>query len=290
MTENKDLYTIICGDCTESSNLPNENEKVDLIIFDPPFKPKKTKYKQIDRDLKNKLDQISTPEDYNSWFESLCYISAKLLKDNGWFIFKSDDFTAREVYHITQKSFNYSYSVIWDKGRIGLGRKYRKQHEIIEIYTHYDQKQFWSQAAPHRKRMNCRDLTGKKVTIKLKKKWHGSSRGIAFPSVIKIPNFNSGTLGEDPHEHINQTPEQLWYHFLKYCCPENGTVLDLTAGTFSILKAVKFLNEKEMSNRKYWGIEIVKEDCKKAKLLIDNPESIENYFDIKSAKAKVGGN
>ncbi len=276
--ESEHEYTIICGDCTDPNNYPDK--KADLILFDPPFKPMKQPYEQIREDTKNKLEPITVCEGsmYDHFWLNLCSISVDKLKQSGWFIYKADDYTAREVYPITTNVFDYTYSIIWDKCAIGTGRRFRKQHEILEVYTQKNKEQYWSQKSLKSKKFDYNDLDGNKCKIKIDK-WHGDSQGVAFPSVLKVEQCNSGAKGEkkEKHNHINQTPEELWIWFLKYCCPKDGLVLDLCAGSFSILKAVKMLNNHIGYNIKYHGIELEPDYCNKANKLIHNKNSLDKW-------------
>jgi site-specific DNA-methyltransferase (adenine-specific) len=224
--------------CEDISNISfSELEKYDLIMFDPPFKPKLQQYKQIRENNITELDQIKTPSNinYDSFFETLIsnLFSHNILKSSGWLIIKFDDYTSREMYPLITKYYNYRYSIIWDKCRIGLGRTFRKRHEILDVYCCNGGSPYWSQ---ERLRKNGN--------------WHGSSQDVAFESILSIPNFNNGTIGVNIQNHINQTPTELWEKFLKYCVPVSGNILDCFAGTGSIGVACKKMNLN------YLGIEI----------------------------------
>ena len=161
------MYKIKCGSCLTKKNYPG---KVDLILFDPPFYSVKANYKQIRDDTENKLDEIKNFENYHAAFKRICEISNKILRDHGWFIFKADDITAREMYPVVGNFFEYeNRSIIWNKGRIGVGRKIRPQHELLEVYHHYKEKQFWGGPKPEKKQITYNDLFGKKTKVKIKK-------------------------------------------------------------------------------------------------------------------------
>jgi len=212
-----------------------------LILCDPPFKPSREQsaYKQIRSENDHQMKSILTPmnSEYDTWWDAFCQLALAQLAKAGYFCFKADDYTAREVYPITQKYFKWVYTIIWDKGCIGLGRKFRKRHEIIEVYVHKDATElYWNQA---------------KGVIK---KFHGGTQHLAFQSVLEVFKGNNGILGKQTAEtHINQTPPALWIPFLKYMCPNWGLVLDPFMGSGSVGIACRDLGFN------YHGIEIDEE-------------------------------
>jgi hypothetical protein len=267
---------MICGDGTDSKNYPPI--PVDLIEFDPPFTPKNKQYQQIRAENKNQMQPIETPtkEAYEAWWDRLCSTVQQILKPTGWFNYKADTWTMIKTAEITMKYFEYSNDVIlkpddsgpvylelgdvaWDKGRIGLGRLIRIQHEQIICFTAIsNEAKFWKYPTIMKPRMSkYRELVNNEVQmVREKKMWHGGSKGIAFSSILNVSNFNSGTLGEEKHFHINETPWEVWIPFIEYMCPVDGLILDLTMGTGSIAQAVRILNKRTGAHRRYWGIEI----------------------------------
>lgn len=250
------------------------DQSVDLILFDPPFKMFQD-YKQVRKENKTNLKQIETKsnEEYNEWWDHLCQESARVLKPSGYFIFKSDPYMAREIYFITIQYFKFYKSVVWDKGKIGLGRKIRMQHELIEVYGLDDAHEiievyatqdkcahYWKyKTSLKSKKPKYKNLLGNIVENQTKeKKWHGSGKGIAFPSVLKVPVIGNGLLGAKTQSHINQTPRELWDKFIDYMCPKDGTVLDLCMGSGSVGLSVQYYNRKNAS-REYIGVELERE-------------------------------
>lgn len=234
-------YKLIYDD---NQNFLNYPKKSNIFLFDPPYKPKNTPYHQIRKDNDINLKEIETPIDYEGWFETIVVYADWTLEKDGWFIFKSDDYTAREIYPIITKYFNYCYTIIWDKGMIGLGNKFRKRHEIFEVYHRKDETPYWNP----------------RVNKKKKENFHGDSRGLAFPSIIKVLKEYNGTFGKcEKDVHINQSPQQIWDWFLEFCVPDDGLIVDPCMGSGSILKSMLYLNHKLKKNMDYWGIEIDKE-------------------------------
>lgn len=229
--------TLIYGDCLNVECYPDS--KADLILFDPPFPPKNNKkYKQIRENNKNDLKQIVCPDidEFLDWWEKLLQILCNKIKSSGWIVFKMSDFGYGFLFDSTQKYFKFVSNVIWNKMRIKVNRYISQEHELLCVFRPTMHKNtYWK----HKIHKNA-----------LKSAFHGGSKGKAFKSIINVPNYNSGTFGVSKHEHINQTPPELWRQFILYMCPEHGLILDPTMGTASVGVMAKQLN------RTYWGIEI----------------------------------
>jgi len=247
-------YTLISGSCLDPEIYPNE--KANLILFDPPFMPYSQAYKQVRKENLLSLDPIETPDssDYLNWWKNLCEIGSNHLKNDGWYCYKSDSWTAKHTFPISQQYFKYSNEVIWDKGRIGLGRRIRTQHEQIECYTSNSGKKiYWKHPLLSKVRS---------------KTTHGTSQGLAFSSILKgikpFKHLNCGFVKykQSKAKHINQTPPALWDKFIEFMCPPDGLVLDLTAGTCSIgISAIKL-------GRRYYAIELEEKYLKIGERLI----------------------
>lgn len=251
-------FTFVEGDAWHGDDAPIK--KADILLCDPPFMPYKKAYKQVRKNTKTKLEAIQTPEkeEYLEKWDLFCTKWQRHMKKTGWFVYKADSWTAKFTFPITRQSFDYSNEVIWDKKRIGLGRRIRTQHENIECYT-YGTGAFWGQEMLKSNRREQVNLDGEIGEYKIKS-WHGSSQGKAFPSILKISNFNNGTLGKNKlgkrDKHINQTPYQLWLPFLEYMVPEGGLIVDPFMGSGSIAKAVMWMNTRKGKNYRYWGADI----------------------------------
>lgn len=240
------MLNIKYGDASNPRYYPEENT-IDLCITDPPFKPKYKKYEQIRQSkTKNKLDAIPTPDtnEYNIWWLNVVKNIFNSLKKGGYFIFKSDDYTAREVYETTKTFFDYRGSIIWDKKMIGLGWTIRKQHELLEIYVKKGATPYFDKRVTPKTKIKMKTLDGGE-TIYEPKKWHGDyRRANCLSSVITMLPVRIGVLGHKvKHEHINQTPVELWNSIIPFFIPQGGKILDPFAGTGSIRKSVEYLNK-----------------------------------------------
>lgn len=237
------------GNCEDPALWPQES--IHSIIGDPPFKPSCQAYKQIRESTEHQLSPILTPQ-AEGWDDMMRSVflqyNLNAHDPSGYIMLKLDDYSARELYmkgsrySSGEEMIRFSYSIIWNKGRIGLGHKFRKKHEVIDIYLPTNAKKtYWWQ----------KSKTSPST-------WHGSSQHIAFESILEIPNYNQGTLGVKTTDHINQTPFQLWIPFIRHCVPEGGLVVDPWMGSGSVGLAVQYINKHYNQNLSYWGIEVDK--------------------------------
>lgn len=253
--KNSDCIHIVHQDCLlYLQELIESRIQADLILCDPPFKPFTAQYKQVHKETQNKLDEIPTPdkEHYDAWWELVCSLVQQIIKPQGWFIWKSDAWTAKSEFYPTQKYFDYASERIWDKGKIGLGYYIRNQHEHLEFYRPKNSSNNYIKHVPGRN--------------KKAQKWHGSSQGLSVSSMQYVNSFNDGTLGKtSKQEHINETPKELWEENIDWYCPPDGIVLDPFMGSGSVGKAVIHLNQKPDVCRHYYGCELVAKNFQIAK-------------------------
>lgn len=238
---------------------------VDLILTDPPFMPMNSAYEQIRENNDRQLEPIETPdrEEYATFWNRCCNIWKDLLNPKGYLMFKSDDFTAREMYAVTTKAFKWRYTLIWNKRVIGLGYGFRKQHEIIDVYVRDGESTYWSQKPLH------------------KTTYHGSSQGVAFRSILNYLAVRGGMHGNQSNqEHINQTPVELWKFIIPFVCPPDGVILDPFMGSGSVLSAVLQLNRLEFFNLKYYGIEKNRKFFHMAKDKLPGKNALDNFAQL----------
>lgn len=247
---------LLQGDAVEL--IRDLDSEYDLILFDPPFWPKQGGYHQIRKNTKTSLKPIVVPgpEEYGFFWSELISSLVPHLKKSGWLIFKADDFHFGRSFEITMKYLDFNRNIIWDKGRIGLGTYVRPMHEILSCWFRYDRENVYFRKAP--RKIN-QTLFGGISEERAKRRWHGGSRGIALESIIRIPNFNAGTIGARHPLHINETPVSLWMKIIPFFCPPNGRILDPFAGSGTIGMAVRRLNSREDYSLSYLGFEIDKE-------------------------------
>ena len=116
--------TLINGDCIdELSNLPSNS--VDLIITDPPYTtPTVTAFGR--ETVKNFAD-FSIQSHY---VRSLKAEFERVLKPDGRLFIFCDDKYYPVIYPVFY-NWQSSQLIVWDKGRIGMGSPFRKQHELL---------------------------------------------------------------------------------------------------------------------------------------------------------------
>lgn len=95
---------------------------------------------------------------------------------------------------IESAGLRFQDEIIWDKGSLGMGNGFRKQHEKALLFTF---------GSP---------------------KFHAAD----VPTVIRVPR-----VGKDDREHQTQKPVKLLRPILRVLCPVGGVVLDPFGGSGS---------------------------------------------------------
>jgi DNA modification methylase len=228
-----------------------EGEKMDLVYFDPMFKTKSeqnnytpVRHRNQAQMVEKRIEPIYPPHDeYERWMEGWVQNAANWVKPSGWVVIKLDDFTAYECWPIFKKYLKWENTVIWDKRVIGLGRRLRKQHELLLFLKPKDNKATYFHA-PNIVRGRVRD------------NWHGSTKGLSVPTVWKtddylfvedVREFEEWDLIDDVWQclqdngglvntkvkrmHINATPVGLFDRIMTVFIPPHGWMLDLCMGS-----------------------------------------------------------
>jgi DNA modification methylase len=120
------MWELYEGDCLEiMRGLPKNS--VDLIITDPPFFMPASHY-QSRKGWQRKFGDLSPLKVFWTEITKEC---ARLLKPTGHiFVFCNCD-SYPVFYEPMYNNFDKLKSIIWDKTRVGLGRIFRNQHELI---------------------------------------------------------------------------------------------------------------------------------------------------------------
>ena len=112
------------GDCLElMKDIPDKS--IDLIIIDPPYStPTITGFGR--KQVKNVAD-LSIQETY---MKCLKEEFERILKDNSPIFVFCDDKYYPSIY---RAFYNWQsvQMIVWDKGKIGMGKPFRKRHELI---------------------------------------------------------------------------------------------------------------------------------------------------------------
>jgi len=211
----------------------------DLVYFDPMFKTKteQSNYKPVRhrnqmKMIEDRIEPIYPPfDEYEKWMEGWVQNAINHVKPSGWVVIKLDDYTAYECWPIFKKYMNWENTVVWNKRVIGLGRRFRKQHELLLFFKPYKNKNTYFNA-PNIIRGNARS------------NWHGSSKGLAVSTIWECLQDNGGLINTTiKRAHINATPIDLFTKLLTVFVPSDGLVIDLCMGSGSLGVACKKFNK-----------------------------------------------
>ena len=194
----KNMIDIRNIDCLEGLKELQPNS-VDLLITDPPYStPVITSFGR--KKFKNLAD-LSVQEFY---FKAIKTELERVMKPNGRVFIFCDDKFYPILYAVFYEWLNLGL-IIWDKGKIGMGRPIRKQHELI-MYANQGTTEF--------------QKFGEVTHI---------------PSVLKVKHDSNKIHGA-------QKPVELIEHLVNGFSNENDLVVDLFVGSGSTAVACKNLN------------------------------------------------
>lgn len=113
--------TLMLGDCTE---ITFGIGPVDLLLTDPPYtSPVAVAFgRHADRSYGNLSIQRA--------YMKMLVLEWSRLQAKRLFVFCDDDYYP-VLHQIFYEAWPFRQMVVWDKGRIGLGRCFRRQHELI---------------------------------------------------------------------------------------------------------------------------------------------------------------
>lgn len=193
-----EINKIYQGDCMELINSLQDNS-IDCLITDPPYStPIITGFGR--KKFKNVAD-LSIQEQYIKTFKEKL---ERVMKPNApVFIFCNDSYYPsifRAFY-----DWNSIQMIIWDKGKIGMGKPFRKQHEII-LYANREPMEYFR-------------------------------NGITFSTVMKYNQVQT-----QDRLHPAEKPIQLIKDLLNGFTKEGDLVLDCFTGSGSTLIACKEMN------------------------------------------------
>ncbi len=172
---------------------------VDVVITDPPYStPVITSFGR--KTFKNLAD-LSVQEFY---FKAIKKELERVLKPDGRVFFFCDDKFYPILYSVFYEWLNLGL-IVWDKGKIGMGRPIRKQHELI-FYANQGSAEF--------------QKFGEVTHI---------------PSVLKVKHDTNKIHGA-------QKPVELIEHLINGFSKEGDLIIDLFGGSGSTGKACQNLN------------------------------------------------
>jgi site-specific DNA-methyltransferase (adenine-specific) len=192
------INQIIQGDCLEvMKDIPDKS--IDMILIDPPYStPTITSF---GRKKVMNLADLSIQEFY---FRSVKEQFERILKSNGRVFIFCDDKYYPVLFGVFY-TWEHKNLVIWDKGRIGMGNPFRKQHELI-FYLNRETYEY--------------------------KKTEGITH---YPTVLKYKH-------DIEKLHGAQKPIKLVEDLIKGFSSEGDIILDCFAGSGTTLLAAKNTN------------------------------------------------
>ena len=209
------LDIIYNEDCIEGmKKLPNKS--IDLIITDPPYFAPAAHYQS----------RISWGRCWGDlsilgeFFYQVCKEYKRILKDNGHLFVFCNDESYPVFYPVAYGWWDFTCGLIWDKMRVGLGKIFRHQFEMI----------LWA--------------SNKGATV--------YNDGNLHSDILKY----KATLSRY-RNHPVEKPQALMEEIISICSKEKDIVLDSFCGGGSVLSACKKLNRKYVAfeiNPKYCEI------------------------------------
>ena len=198
-----ELNKIHLGDCYELiKQIPDKS--IDLIITDPPYtKPTVTSFGRVA--VKNIAD-LSIQETYMKVIKKEI---ERVLKPSGSLFLFCDDGYYASIYR-AYYDWHQLNLLVWDKGKIGMGKPFRRQHELI--------------------------LYANRGSIEANK-----SEGVThYPTIFRFQV-------EKDKIHEAQKPIKLIEYLVNGFSNENDIVLDLFSGSGTTAIACKNLKRKFIS-------------------------------------------
>ena len=199
------MWKLYEGDCLEILGTEIKDDSIDLIITDPPFFMPASHY-QSRKGWQRKYSDLTPLKVF--WTE-ITKEMARVLKPSGHcFVFCNCD-SYPVFYEPMYNHFDKLKSIIWNKTRVGLGRIFRNQHEMI----------IWA-------------------------RWKGhkfNNDGKLRADVLNYP----ATLSRK-RKHPVEKPVDLLKDLIEPTTIEGDTVLDLFAGGGSLGEASECLNRNSI--------------------------------------------
>jgi len=185
--------TLYLGDCLEI--LP-EMGKVDAVVTDPPFFAPASHYQS----------RISWGRSYadlsilGQYFFDLAEVFKRIIDDAGHLFVFCNDESYPVFYPGAYGLWDFTAALVWDKTRIGLGKVFRHQYELI----------LWASNAGA----------------------YAKSDGKAHGDILSYaPTLSSN------REHPVQKPPELMQEIIEICTKPGGVVLDSHMGSGTTLEA-----------------------------------------------------
>lgn len=196
------MIKLLQGDCLElMKDIPDGS--VDLVLTDPPYiAPTIT---SIGRNNNKHVADMSIIKTY---YKLIKTEFERILKNDGSIFIFCDEKYAMCLYEVFYE-WKCTSLVVWDKGKIGMGRPFRKQHEFIFFANR--------ETSEHNKTEETK----------------------CYPSILKCSPVKS-----EEKQHISQKPVELLEKLICGFSVESGVVLDCFMGSGSTGVACLNTNRK----------------------------------------------
>lgn len=242
------------------SSMPEKT--ADLIFADPPFNLNKEYEKELD------------PEEYYSWCAKWISEGWRVLKDNGtFFLMTAQHHVGRMMLSLENKGF-YRNLIIWHNSSMPVKNKFCIGYQPILYYVANEKKFTFNYGVEKRESKVVLPWGRKNKAHSIKDIWDDipfvSGGCMASSEAILIP-------GTKKKAHPCQMPIKLADRVVKYCSNPGDTVIDMFAGSGTMLVSCRKLN------RNIIGIEASREYCKNIALRlnasIETGETVEDNGD-----------
>ena len=122
-------HRLLCGDATKGEDVERlmDGEKADSIVTDPPFFTPAAHYQSRVKHQR-KFADLST---LSGFWEQVHNAFMPYLKSEGHSIVFCNHDSYAVFYPVMFSRYDKTKSLVWDKTRVGLGRIFRNQHELI---------------------------------------------------------------------------------------------------------------------------------------------------------------
>ena len=178
-------------------------DSVDAVLTDPPFFMPAVHYQ-------SRIDWQRSWSDTSilaTFWAAILDLVIPSIKPTGHFLTFCNGDSYPVFYPEMYRRFDSLKLLVWDKGRVGLGRIWRNQHELV-IAARWNESRF------------------------------------VEDGLLRADIFRSTPTRSAKREHPVQKPYAVLSWLLKPCVPRGGTILDPFAGSGTILEAAASLGLK----------------------------------------------
>lgn len=220
------------------SDIPDKT--VDLVFADPPF--------NLDKEYEKKL----SPEEYYLWCYKWISEGWRVLKDNGSFFLMTAQHHVGKMMQGLESGGFYRNMIIWHNSSMPVKNKFCTGYQPILYYVANEKRFTFNYGVEKRESKAVLPWGRKNKAHSIKDIWDDipfiSGGCMASSEAILSP-------GTKKKAHPCQMPIKLADRIVKYCSNAGDTVIDLFAGSGTMLSSCRKLN------RHIIGIEVSREYC-----------------------------